>query len=197
MCATPLDADGNGHGGLLADWHHRWRAVLVDACKRHGVRGQAKAQLLRLPLVGFYPAMRVALDAMNGRWGPLAAAVLSRSGRVVPGWPHAVAGRLEVIQRRALDVLHGTPERVRVASLAVSFFLSHSAEEGADYRQILGIDIGTKTLSPAGADPLDAVAAFGSVALTGYAATYDGRRAADEAAQDGRRAADEAAPPTA
>lgn len=173
--------DARGHRELLSSWHEQWRTVLACACEQHGVCGEARARVLRLPLVGFYPAMRVALDALRGRWDPLAAAVLSQSGTVVSGWPPAVASRLEDIQRKCLDFLRLSPERARVTSLAVSFFLSRSAEEGAEYRQLLGIDIGSKTLCPPDAGPLEAVAAFGSVALTSYAATYGGHDGGQEA----------------
>eukprot|EP00170_Pyropia_yezoensis_P000664 contig_3110_g665 len=82
----PLNT-GDSHRGLLRDWHARWEKVLTGACEVHGICGQALAEVRRLPLVGFYPAMRVALDALCGRWDPLAGAVLSRSGTVgESGW---------------------------------------------------------------------------------------------------------------
>lgn len=174
VVSSPLDAKRNGHRGLLEDWHARWHKVLAHAYERHGVEDPAQAEVLRLPQVGFFPAMRVALDALCGQWGPLAATLLSWSGVVEAGWPPAVVPRLQVIQRKGLGPLRKSPERVHVTSLATSFLLSRSAEEGAAYRTLLGIDIGSKTLRPAGAGLLEAVAAFGSVALTGYAATYRG-----------------------
>lgn len=78
---SPLDARGGGHHGLRREWHRRWGKVLLRACVRHGVVGLARKEVLSLPRVGFYPVMRVALDAMRGRWAPI-----DRCCRAFPVW---------------------------------------------------------------------------------------------------------------
>lgn len=65
-------------------------------------------------------------------------------------------------------------DRIPAASLLASFLLSRSVEEGLEYRQVLGIDTGSETLQSPDAGAVNVVAAFGSVALTGYAASYEG-----------------------
>lgn len=168
---TPLERR-HGHAGLLRDWHERWHAVLSDACVLHGVCDSAREEVLCLPLVGFYPAMRVALDALRGTWEPLAGAVFSRTGRIVSGWPRAVEDWLrDTIHARLLPFQRMSPERVLTAGLAASFYLCRSAEEGTRMRQVLGIDIDSETLVPPGAGPYDAVATTASVFLTGWVIT--------------------------
>jgi len=170
VIATPLNINGCGHRKLAAEWQRRWSDVLAAACDLHGVRGEARAAVLDLLLIGFYPAMRVALDGLTGRWEPLAAAVLSRTGTIVGGWPDAVVTGLKQIR----DCLHRClwpANSARVAACMASLFLSQSAEEGGAYRQQLHVDIDSPTLRPPGAELLDASVAFAAVALTGYAAT--------------------------
>eukprot|EP00168_Porphyra_purpurea_P015339 TRINITY_DN4685_c0_g2_i2.p1 TRINITY_DN4685_c0_g2~~TRINITY_DN4685_c0_g2_i2.p1 ORF type:complete len:809 (+),score=128.68 TRINITY_DN4685_c0_g2_i2:363-2789(+) len=166
---TPLDAGVGGHPTLLAEWHRRWRRVLAAAVERDGIDGAARAAVIGLPLTGFYPAARVALDAVRGRWEPLTAAVLSRTATVPPGGlpstPRVAA------MATALRAALWTPATAHVVGLAAAFFLSVTAEEGAAFQRHLRLDIDRPSLLPPGAAPLDAAVALAATALTGYVAT--------------------------
>lgn len=87
-----LPAVGDGsHRRILVEWHRQWNGVLDVACELHDVQGSAREAAQSLPLTGFYPAMRIALDVRFGRWEPLAAADPSQSGGIADGWPEGVA----------------------------------------------------------------------------------------------------------
>eukprot|EP00168_Porphyra_purpurea_P008753 TRINITY_DN2118_c0_g1_i3.p1 TRINITY_DN2118_c0_g1~~TRINITY_DN2118_c0_g1_i3.p1 ORF type:complete len:1142 (-),score=166.94 TRINITY_DN2118_c0_g1_i3:550-3633(-) len=51
----------------LHAWHNRWRRVLAAACRRHSVPAATTEIVCRLPLVGYYPTARLAVDAFCGR----------------------------------------------------------------------------------------------------------------------------------
>lgn len=170
-------ADFN-HKVLLDKWHERLERVLHLACDLHNVEDPARAAVVGLPQRGFYPALRVALDALSGRWEPLAAAVLSQRGLVVGGWPGNVAARLQPMGVR-LNRCVWPPVKAHTASLMASLFLSYSPREGARYRDLLCLDTSTETLLKEGAAPLEAATALASTIITGFAISYPDRRDAE------------------
>lgn len=168
-------ADGglsNGVGGaeLLAEWHARWACVLEVACARHGVSDAARAEVTKLPLVGWYPAMRLVVDALCGRWAAVAAATLSRTGFVVWGWPSEAASRLRTTAA-ALHPCMRAPHREALAGPATSLLLSQTTASGAVYRPLLRVDTDASDLVPAGAGKDQPAVGFTALLLTGYAAT--------------------------
>lgn len=164
--------DDYNHQSLLDVWHERWRGVLAEACELYSVGDVARDAVLDVPLRGFYPAMRVALDALSGHWEPLAAADLSQRGYVVPGWPAPILPRLHAVAA-CLKLCMWHPTRAHPIGLMASVLLSQTEAEGARFRELLRLDVSTKTLLPPGAAPLEAATALASVLLTGYAITLD------------------------
>lgn len=191
----PLPAVGNGsHRRILDEWHRRCRGVLDLAAELHGVQGAALEVVQALSLCGFYPAMRVAMDALAGRWAPLAASDLSTRGSIADGWPAGVAARLTPLAA-CLHRCVWPPAVAHTAGLMASVLLSTTQAEGARFRDTLRLDATTATLLPAGAAPMEAATALASVILTGYAiaALDDGGSGADRDA-DHAPAEDQASP---
>lgn len=145
---------------------------MAEACRLHRLGDVARDAVLDLPLRGFYPAMRVALDALSGHWEPLAAADLSQRGYVVPGWPAPILPRLHAVAA-CLKLCMWHPTRAHPMGLMASVLLSQTQAEGARFRELLRLDVSTKTLLPPGAAPLEAATALASVLLTGYAITLE------------------------
>eukprot|EP00168_Porphyra_purpurea_P004491 TRINITY_DN1533_c0_g2_i2.p1 TRINITY_DN1533_c0_g2~~TRINITY_DN1533_c0_g2_i2.p1 ORF type:complete len:339 (+),score=94.27 TRINITY_DN1533_c0_g2_i2:829-1845(+) len=177
---------------MLEWWHHGWRKVLMSACQRDDMPVDV---VLRLPLVGFYPSMRLALDAYAGVWGPIEAAVVSTTATIVgrQGRPpvssahlHILKAMMEARKRRGWDM-----PRVHAASTFTTILLSASATEAALYRRLLHVtDAEDRRASGASRASDTAVGvrnAFASVALTGklVAALEDGVGACRAAARRG------------
>lgn len=164
-------AGGGDHRRLLAEWHRRWRRVLLAAADLHGVTGEARAAVAAAPLVGFFPALRVATDALAGAWEPLAAAAVARTGRAVGGWPATVdAGRLATLAS-CVGRCRWAPRDAAVDGLAASIFFSRTAAEGAAYRACLRVDADAESLLPRGAAPSEPATALAAAILTGYVLT--------------------------
>lgn len=165
-------ADDYNYQSLLDVWHERWRGFLAEACRLHRLGDVARDAVLDLPLRGFYPAMRVALDSLSGHWEPLAAADLSQRGYVVPGWPAPFLPRLHAVAA-FLKLCMWHSRRAPPIGLMASVRLSQTQAEGACFRELLRPDVSTTTLLPPGTAPSEAATALASVLLTVYAITLD------------------------
>jgi len=157
---------------MLERWHRQWRRVLASACQRDGVPDNV---VLRLPLVGFYPSMRLALDAYAGVWGPIEAAVVSTSATIIerPRRSTASTNHLHTLKRMMEERKKEAwvMPRVHAASTFATILLSASATEAALYRRLLHVtDAEDRRASGASRASDTAVGvrnAFASVALTG------------------------------
>lgn len=70
-----------------------------------------------------------------------------------------------------LEMCVWPPAMAHTVGLMASLFLSTSQPEGARFREVQSLDIGTETLLPKDTAPMKAVTAFAAVILTGYALT--------------------------
>lgn len=90
----------------------------------------------------------------------------------MPGWPAPILPRLHAVAA-CLKLCMWHPTRAHPIGLMASVLLSQTEAEGARFRELLRLDVSTKTLLPPGAAPLEAATALASVLLTGYAITLD------------------------
>lgn len=157
---------------MLAWWHAKWKAVLEAACERDGV---PIIHVQRLPLVGFYPAMRLALDAFAGVWEPIEAAMLSMTASVLPrpGRPDRSEQRLHTLRVEMEAKKKDWPmRRVQAASTFATILLSASTTEASLYRRLLHVsdaeDRRARGASSASETAVGVRNASASVALTGF-----------------------------
>lgn len=175
---------------MLGWWHEKWKAVLEAACERDHV---PVIYVRRLPLVGFYPAMRLALDAFAGVWEPIEAAMLSMTASVVPrpGRPGRSEQRLNTMRVEMEAKKRDWPmRRVQAASTFATILLSASTTEASLYRRLLHVsdaeDRRARGASSASETAVGVRNAFASVALTGFlVASVSDIPAAEVAAQHG------------
>lgn len=183
--AEPLPLDK-----MLEWWHTKWEAVLKAACERDHV---PVMHVRRLPLVGFYPAMRLALDAFAGVWEPIEAAVLSMTASVVPrpGRSNCSEQRLNTMRVEMEAKKNDWPmHRVQATSTFATILLSASTTEASLYRRLLHVsdaeDRRARGASSASETAVGVRNAFASVALTGLlVASMGDIPSADAATQPG------------
>lgn len=152
-------------------WHAKWKEVLRAACVRDDVPTEP---VLRLPFVGFYPSMRLALDAHAGIWEPVEAAVLSATASIVRrrDRPAASQQRFETLRTEMEKRKRAWPmRRVHAVSTFATILLSSSTTEAALYRGLLHVS-DEEDRQARGTSVVQEMAvgvrnAFASVALTG------------------------------
>lgn len=195
---TPSSEEPMRLDEMLQRWHRQWRRVLASACQRDGMPENV---VLRLPLIGFYPSMRLALDAYAGVWEPIEAAVVSTTATIIerPGRPPASTNHLEML-RNAMEERkkdEWVMPRVHAASTFTTILLSTSATEAALYRRLLHVtdaeDRRGSGTSRASDTAVGVRNAFASVALTGklVASLQDGVGARRAGAQQGSNGSDQ------